>query len=122
MDPTSQKRELAGIAASLGVVIAFVLTGFLVMGSQFFGKPVAVPGDWGAAMLSLCSACVGYLIGKQSSNTGTGSVISALPADSQGPVTVQRTQDEKVTVTPTVVATTVAGTVNATLPPDETKT
>jgi hypothetical protein len=60
-------REYAGVLTAFIVVMAFVAIGFVTMAITLFsGKSVPVPGDWMAAMLSLASAAIGFLIGKQS--------------------------------------------------------
>ena len=60
-------REYAGVLCAFVVVTAFIATGFLQMASEaVFGIKVTAPPDWSAAMLSLASAALGFLIGKQS--------------------------------------------------------
>lgn len=60
-------REYAGTLTAVVIVIAFIGIGFVQVGVVVWrGTPVTVPGDWMAAMLSLASAALGYLIGKQS--------------------------------------------------------
>lgn len=59
-------RDTAAAFTAFLVVIAFIAIGFLTMGTEVItGLKVTAPGDWLAAMLSLASAALGYLIGKQ---------------------------------------------------------
>ena len=59
-------KETAATFTAFLVVLAFVAVGFLTMATEaFLGIKVAAPGDWLAAMLSLASAGLGFLIGKQ---------------------------------------------------------
>lgn len=72
---TSAFREKAGVIVAAVIIIAFIAVGFVqVAASWFTGRPISVPGDWMAAMLSLASAALGFLIGKQSSQPGPGEV------------------------------------------------
>lgn len=58
-------REYAGVLVAFLVVIAFVVIGYAQMSANIFlGIDIDAPSDWMAAMLSLASAALGYLIGK----------------------------------------------------------
>lgn len=73
-DPASF-REYAGALVAFIVVMAFVAIGFVSMAITVFNdKTIAVPGDWMAAMLSLASAALGFLIGKQTTGTSGPSI------------------------------------------------
>lgn len=62
----SQFREYAGVLAAYSVVMAFVAIGFVDMLSQaFLQETITAAPDWNAAMLSLASAALGFLIGKR---------------------------------------------------------
>jgi hypothetical protein len=46
--------------------MSYVAIGFIQISVQVTtGTPITVTGDWSAAMLSLASAALGFLIGKQ---------------------------------------------------------
>lgn len=73
-DP-SNFREYAGALCAFIIVMAFVAIGFVVMAIVVTtGTSVTVPGDWMAAMLSLASAALGFLIGKQTTSPNTATV------------------------------------------------
>lgn len=58
-------REWAGVLCAFIVVMAFTSLGFVQMFIQVTtGAIIVSPADWNAAMLSLASAALGYLIGK----------------------------------------------------------
>ncbi len=60
-------REYAGTLVATIIVVSFIAIGFVQIGVVVFhGSSVSIPGDWMAAMLSLASAALGFLIGKQS--------------------------------------------------------
>lgn len=62
-------KEGAGVLCAFLVVLAFVAIGFATMTCKVvLGIDVTVPGDWSAAMLSLASAALGFLIGKNDSS------------------------------------------------------
>lgn len=64
--PSLPFKETAAAFTAFLVVLAFVAIGFLVMGAEALaGIKISAPGDWLAAMLSLASAALGFLIGKQ---------------------------------------------------------
>lgn len=68
-------REYAGTLIAAIIVCAFVAIGFVSMAIVVFhGTPATVPGDWMAAMLSLASAALGFLIGKQTTGMPTATV------------------------------------------------
>lgn len=70
-EPTSKFKENAGVATAMIVVLSFVGIGYLKMAeSILLSKVVETPDDWSAAMLSLASAALGYLIGRRSSSSG----------------------------------------------------
>lgn len=84
-DPTNF-REYAGTMCAFIVVMAFVAIGFVSMALIILhGTSIPVPGDWMAAMLSLASAALGFLIGKQT--TGTPSVTVPVTAPTTTTVT-----------------------------------
>lgn len=59
-------KETAAAFTAFLVVLAFVSIGFITMGVEaVLGVKIVAPGDWLAAMLSLASAGLGFLIGKQ---------------------------------------------------------
>ena len=59
-------REYAGAMVAVMIVLSYVVSGFvIVICGVLLGVDVKFPGDWNAAMLSLSSASLGYLIGKQ---------------------------------------------------------
>jgi len=63
--PATHFREYAGVLTAFLTVIAFVLIGFAQMLAELFlGSKITAPPDWMAAMLSLASAALGFLIGK----------------------------------------------------------
>lgn len=65
-DSQNHFREWAGVLCAFIVVMSYVAIGFVQVFVQITtGTPATIPGDWGAAMLSLASAALGYLIGKQ---------------------------------------------------------
>jgi hypothetical protein len=64
-------REYAGVMTAFFVVMAYVGIGFVQVAAVLtHGSAVELPGDWMAAMLSLASAALGFLIGKQSNSEG----------------------------------------------------
>lgn len=66
-----QLRDLAAVVMSASVISAFVFIGFLKMVAFLvFGIEVEIPGDWMSAMLSLASACTGYLLGRTDVGAG----------------------------------------------------
>ena len=66
----SHFKESAGVLCAFIVVMAFIAIGFLQMtGKVLFGVEVTMSEAWGAAMLSLASAALGFLIGKDTSNS-----------------------------------------------------
>jgi len=59
-------REFAGVLTAFLVVLSYVGIGYATAIVQaIFGISLALPDDWRSAMLSLASAALGYLIGKQ---------------------------------------------------------
>jgi hypothetical protein len=59
-------REFAGVLTAFLVVLSYVGIGYATALVQaIFGVSLALPDDWRSAMLSLASAALGYLIGKQ---------------------------------------------------------
>jgi hypothetical protein len=71
-------REYAGVMTAFLVVIAYVGIGFVQVAAVLtHGSSVELPGDWMAAMLSLASAALGFLIGKQSSHSEAGALLAA---------------------------------------------
>lgn len=59
-------RERVGIYVAAFIVLAYTAVGFAhVTISMLNGPGVVFPNDWLASMLSLASAAMGYLIGKQ---------------------------------------------------------
>lgn len=60
-------REWAGVIAALFAVTAFVNMGYTVILIEvFFDKKITVPEAWSSGLISLSSAALGFLIGKQS--------------------------------------------------------
>lgn len=74
-------REYAGVLTAFVVVLSYVGIGFVqtavVVGAS---QSLEMPKDWMAAMLSLASAALGFLIGKQ------GNVDNIPPGYTPGPV------------------------------------
>lgn len=65
-------REYAGVLVAMICVLAYIGVGFTQVGLHaFFGLRIPFEDSWASAMLSLSSAALGYLIGKQ--NIGVGS-------------------------------------------------
>ena len=63
----SALREWAGVVAALIAVVAFVNIGYaLILIEVFTGLKVSPPEAWESGMISLSSAALGFLIGKQS--------------------------------------------------------
>lgn len=66
-EPVNKFKENAGSFASLALVFAFAGIGYFKMLVDLYsGAKMDIPGDWMAAMLSLSSAGLGYLIGRHS--------------------------------------------------------
>lgn len=64
------KRERVGIYVAAFIVLAYTAVGFVHVSIVIVNGPgVVFPNDWLASMLSLASAAMGYLIGKQTSGT-----------------------------------------------------
>lgn len=63
----SALREWAGVVAALIAVVAFVNIGYaLILIEVLTGLKVSPPEAWASGMISLSSAALGFLIGKQS--------------------------------------------------------
>lgn len=63
--PMRVLREGAGITAAFITVMAFIVVGFAQMlAIVLWGLDVKAPDAWFSGLLSLSSACMGYLIGK----------------------------------------------------------
>ncbi len=74
-DEAANFREYAGALVAFIVVLAFVAIGFSVMAAKvILDVDVKEPAEWGAAMLSLASAALGFLIGKQTTGTAGPSI------------------------------------------------
>lgn len=58
------KSTISALVCAI-IIVAFLAVGFAVMLAQFFGKPVEIPGEWLAAMLSLASTALGFLAGEK---------------------------------------------------------
>lgn len=59
-------KDAAGVAMAFIVVLSYVGIGFVqTAAAVLLGVEVKMPPDWMAAMLSLASAALGFLIGKQ---------------------------------------------------------
>ncbi len=85
-------REYAGALVAFIVVMAFVAIGFVQLGiAVWHGSSVPVPGDWMAAMLSLASAALGFLIGKQTSTPAPSAVSIPVGADTTTTQTTVKT-------------------------------
>jgi len=64
-------KEWAGVFIACIVVAAYIGIGFVtVVATVLFGVDGKFPPDWSSAMLSLASAALGFLIGKQGTGTG----------------------------------------------------
>jgi hypothetical protein len=62
-------KEWAAVIVASFVVIAFVVAGFTqAIFGAVYGTPIQFGSDWFAAMLSLSSAAVGWLMGKKQDN------------------------------------------------------
>ena len=73
-------REYAGVLTAFLVVISYVGIGFVQTAVVVTtATPLEMPKDWMAAMLSLASAALGFLIGKQGHNDNGPSVPLQLP-------------------------------------------
>lgn len=58
-------KDAAGSITAFIVVLSFIAIGFVQgLGNAAFGATITMPESWSAAMLSLASAALGYLIGK----------------------------------------------------------
>lgn len=79
-------REWAAIIIASFIVIAFVVAGFVqALMSAIYGVTVSFGSDWFAAMLSLSSAAVGWLMGKrpnEAQHPATSSMIDTQTVDS----------------------------------------
>lgn len=63
----SALREWAGVIAALIAVVAFVNVGYtLILIQVSTGQTIEPPEAWSSGMISLSSAALGFLIGKQS--------------------------------------------------------
>lgn len=82
-------KEVAGVLCAFLVVMAFVLIGFSQMATTIMlGTTISAPSDWMAAMLSLASAALGFLIGKnvqQEQESANGDLAASDPYASQTP-------------------------------------
>lgn len=66
MEKRRNFKEGAGVLTAFLVVLSYVGIGFVQTAAVvFLGQEVKMPPDWMAAMLSLASAALGFLIGKQ---------------------------------------------------------
>lgn len=71
-DNQSTFRERAGVYVSAFIAIAYVSSGYVqsilnaVMGTDVLFAP-----DWSSAMNALAGGALGFLVGKQSSNTSS---------------------------------------------------
>lgn len=71
-------REYAGTLTAFIICISYIAIGFVQIAvSVFHGASITIPGDWMSAMLSLASAALGYLIGKQTAAPILSGVASA---------------------------------------------
>lgn len=62
----SATREWAGVIAALIAVVAFINYGYvLILIEVFFDKKVSANEAWSSGLISLSSAALGFLIGKQ---------------------------------------------------------
>jgi hypothetical protein len=81
-------REKVGVHVAAFIVIAFVAIGFAYVAVYVLaGTKIEFPPDWNAAMLSLASAALGYLIGKQS--TSPSSPVTVTTDPDEAPLKVQ---------------------------------
>jgi hypothetical protein len=97
-------KEWAAVIVASFVVIAFVAAGFTqAVFSAVYGKPIVFGSDWFAAMLSLSSAAVGWLMGKKQDN-GPG-VQSAIDTSNIEAVNISQTSRQTPGTTTTTVTT-----------------
>lgn len=85
-------KEGAGVLCAFIVVLSYVAMGFVQIAVEAtLGVKVTVPGDWGAAMLSLASAALGFLVGKRdkSDTAPSEALIQAALESSPPPKIVQ---------------------------------
>lgn len=76
MTDTVKVKEGVGVLVAAVVVFAYIGIGFVQVGTLVtMGSEVKMPPDWMAAMLSLASAALGFLIGKQSAPTLPASAV-----------------------------------------------
>jgi hypothetical protein len=77
---SSALREWAGVIAALIAVFAFVNMGYvLVFIEVFTDKKISVNEAWSSGLISISSAALGFLIGKQSTAT-SDTTISSRPS------------------------------------------
>lgn len=78
-------KERAGVLTAFLVVISFVVIGFAQMAAfVVLGVEVKVPGDWSAAMLSLSSAALGFLIGQKIPSDVQSVTTTTVPGTTNG--------------------------------------
>lgn len=83
------QRERVGIYIAAFIVVAYTAVGFVYVAIVMArGAGIVFPSDWLASMLSLASAAMGYLIGKQTNGTAP---VAPVPVTTEGgePLKVQ---------------------------------
>jgi hypothetical protein len=74
-------RERVGVLVAAFIVIAFIAIGFVHVTTYIVtGTKIDFPPDWNAAMLSLASAALGFLIGKQTTSSSTPVTVTTDPS------------------------------------------
>ena len=78
----STYRERAGVHASIFIITAYVMIGFVQTGLSFWtGTEFVVDPSWSAAMNALTGGAIGFLVGKQTTNPAGGSTtVTSVPA------------------------------------------
>lgn len=78
-DTQSTFRERAGVYVSAFIVAAYVASGFVQpLLNSVLGVDVPFEAGWSSAMNALAGGALGFLVGKQSSNTSSsGSKVSS---------------------------------------------
>jgi hypothetical protein len=75
MESNSTFRERAGVVASYMIITGYILIGFVQYGvGAWLGVDATFDQAWSGAMNGLAGGAVGFLIGKQTTNTPSVSV------------------------------------------------
>lgn len=100
-NPPAKFREYAGVLTAFLVVMSYVGIGYATSIYQgLFGTPLQLPDDWSAAMLSLSSAALGYLIGKNMDSSSNSQVTYELNDPRDVEVIVEAPPSEKIPTKP----------------------